>query len=141
MWWLRFQVQLSMEEKEKLAQQQEMQQRFKSQPSLQPLSTANNAAKPVAKDLTSTLLQNDIMPRPVQTMPVQSMAGLNMTSQSMPGQTMPFQNIPWSSGTTGGSRRIPLLSNPISKIRRSLQTNPLTCLRSITFCPVCPRCP
>lgn len=55
------QVQLTMEEKEKMMKQQEMQHRLKAQASIQPKSVASNAPKASSRNLSSSLLENDFM--------------------------------------------------------------------------------
>lgn len=55
-------VQLTMEEKEKMMKQQEMQHRLKAQASIQPKPVASsNATKSNSRDLSSSLLENDFM--------------------------------------------------------------------------------
>lgn len=101
------QTNLSLEEKQRLAKQQEQQQRFKSQPSLSPASQAKPARprpsgnqpppRSATKDLTSTLMESNM----------NAMKPMN-AGQSKPPQSSSYNasNSSWSSAGpawTGGT--------------------------------------
>ena len=89
------QTNLSLEEKQRLAKQQEQQQRFKSQPSLNPSTTsakptkssAGNQSRSTTKDLTATLMESN-------------MNAMKATSMSQNKVQQPSYNTnsSWSSG-------------------------------------------
>ena len=91
-----------MEEKERLAREQEIQQRFKSQPSLQPMSTSTTTAKVATRDLSSTLLSGDLMTRQI---PRSTSANIlsNTSSSVMGGGTTSWGNAGFISTAGSGS--------------------------------------
>lgn len=91
------QVSLSLEEKQRLAREQEAQQHLKSQSPLQPKPTASQSHAPKVKDLTSTLLNTNLnqmsKPAPNYT------PSFGSTASSFNSNTSTFV----SSGSTFGS--------------------------------------
>lgn len=94
------QTNLSLEQKQQLAKQQEQQQRLKSQPSLTPSATkatlaktgGGNQPRSTTKDLTSTLIESNM----------NAMKSTSM-GQNKPPQSSYNANSSWSSGPTWSS--------------------------------------
>lgn len=78
---------LTMEEKQRLAREQEMQQRVRSQPSLVPAKPAPAQPTHEPKDLTSTLINSNL-------------ASLNIRSPTTAGSSNPFGSSPGFAGSS-----------------------------------------
>lgn len=99
------QVTLTMEEKEKLAREQEFQNRCKtSEVPLQPITSKSTTAKTTPKDLTSTLINNNLSMLSSQAPPFKTTASLpvqgfsnsvfpNYTSSTMLGLSQPRMTL------------------------------------------------
>ena len=111
-------MQLTMEEKAKLAQEQEMQHRFKSQPPLQlqtDTPSANQTAKLALRDLTSTLSSNPGFPAPAWS------ASSNMAPQSSPsGGVSQVAGISWGGDTSFGASCQPFDLKPMQSSKKAV---------------------